>query len=87
MLGKFMDFCYEQDRKSPGTGMITFVFGMTFGVLFITLAVVSLGYKLSGAEGRHDQRVVECREKQGKLIYVKGTGYICMSGVIELKTK
>ena len=87
MLGKFMDFCYKQDRKSPGVGMMTFVFGMTFGILFVTVAVVSLGYKLSGAGERHQEQVSQCEQKGGKLIYVKGTGYVCMSGVIELETK
>lgn len=87
MLGKFMDFCFDLDRKQPGLGLAVFISGLTFTIIFGSLVIVGVGYKPTGAGERHEQRMVECREKQGKLIYVKGTGDVCITGVIELQGK
>ena len=87
MLGKFIDFCLNLDREQPWLGLTVFISVFTFTIIFGSLVIVGLGVKLTGAGERHEQRMVECREKQGKLIYVKGTGDVCMTGVIELQGK
>lgn len=85
MMGKFYDFCSKIDDDFEGLGAVVFVSGMTFAVFFFSVILVGSVYKLSGAAEKDRLEEIACQEAGGKLIYVKGTGDVCISGVIELK--
>lgn len=85
MLGKFYDFCHKVDDDFEGLGFVVFVSGMTLAILLFSALLVGSVYKLSGAAEKDKLEKIACQEAGGKLIYVKGTGDVCISGVIDLK--
>lgn len=80
-MNKLMDYCFG---GSAG-GFILFVFGGTFLIVIFSAILVSSVYTLSGAKDRDIAERKLCQEKGGKMIYVKGTGDVCIKGVIELE--
>ena len=55
-------------------------------LLFITLIVASIIfiYNVSGAKERDDNRKFDCKSQGGEMIYIKGTGDVCIKGVIQI---
>lgn len=85
MFNKFMNFCYSLDVDHAPLGTIVFVFTFAFTIIFTSVAVVLLVYNLSGAAEKNRLEEVACNKAGGEMIYVKGTGDVCISGIIPLK--
>lgn len=87
MFNKFMDFCFKLDRETPGMGMAVFilVFAPLVGGLIIMLTIG--GYKLSGAEDRYNQKLLECEKKGGAMLIIPRANDVCIKGgIVELES-
>lgn len=57
-------------------------------VLFIIILVfflIILIYNLSGAKEKEENRQFDCLAKGGEMIYIRGTGNVCIKGIINLE--
>ena len=53
---------------------------LVFGVVFL----IAWFYNISGAKERDDMREFSCKSQGGEMIYIKGTGDVCIKGVIKI---
>lgn len=55
-----------------------------FLFMIAVVGLVILLYNVSGAKERDDNRRFDCKTQGGEMIYIKGTGDVCIKGVIKI---
>ena len=56
-------------------------------LVFIVIGLVMVIYDTSGAKERAVNRAFDCKGKGGEMIYIRGTGDVCIKGIIKLDEK
>lgn len=61
--------------------------GIAIGLLMMILLLVlfSFVYNISGEKEREENQKFDCLAKGGEMIYIRGTGNVCIKGIIKLE--
>lgn len=70
----------EDDLGILITKCIAITLAIVLGIVFFIVFI----YNVSGAKERDDKRKFDCTALGGEMIYIKGTGDVCIKGVIKI---